>query len=106
MSHVILDTSSAIALAFAQHEKKAASGDVHELWSRHLALHGAVEALILYDEVLLDGPVRSELGPYCGQIARLIHKTTRPDSTGLDREWVIWSITHVDDLRGRGEREP
>ncbi len=56
MVKTILDTSSVIALALAQNDTRTRAGDSHALWRAHGGIDEAIEAFVLYDEVLLDKP--------------------------------------------------
>lgn len=51
----------------------------------------------------MTGRTREELSPYCRQILPLRHMAVRTDEGGQGRQ--RWSITYVDDLRARDERE-
>ena len=56
MSTAIIDTSSLIALALAEQENEISHGDTYTFWRSHGGIDGAIEALILYDELVVDSP--------------------------------------------------
>jgi hypothetical protein len=56
LSTAIIDTSSLIALALAEQESDIVRGDTHTFWRSHGGIDGAIEAFILYDDLVLDGP--------------------------------------------------
>jgi hypothetical protein len=56
MQRTILDTSSLIALALAQRDNETPKHDSHAFRRAHGGIDEAIEALVLYDEVLFDGP--------------------------------------------------
>ncbi len=55
MGTTILDTSSLIALAIAQRDTETPN-DVRVFWQQHGGIDEAIEAFVLYDDLLFDGP--------------------------------------------------
>ena len=56
MTKTILDTSSLIALALAQRDTKTPQKDSRAFWQSHGGIDEAIEAFVLYDELVFDGP--------------------------------------------------
>lgn len=56
MTQTILDTSSLIALALAQRDSDIRAGDSHSFWCAHGGIDAAIEALVLHDDLVFDGP--------------------------------------------------
>lgn len=73
MATTILDTSSLIALALAQRDGHY-SGDAYGFWKAHREIDQAIEAFVLYDDLLLDeaSVQRNALGlPQLEQLSRV-----------------------------------
>lgn len=50
----------------------------------------------------MTGTVREELGSYATQVRDMVYRTRRYDEEG--KEWPIWSVKYLDDLRPVDER--
>jgi hypothetical protein len=56
VTKAILDTSSLIALALAQRDTQTQPRDSRAFWHAHGGLDEAIEAFVLYDDLVFDGP--------------------------------------------------
>jgi hypothetical protein len=88
----ILDTSSLIRIALAQQDHDTARGDLRAFWSSHFGIDGAIEAYVLYDDLLLDGPsVRRNENRLPG-VARLSEGCRLIDLTEAQERGIYQSV--------------